>query len=104
VPIGDAAARLVELAGEFLLRRGTGSTAPWHVAELPCPLAPVLPPDPRLPKAAGPLPYGLVPGGRHVAVTGTGLDRAAVADLTTGVPEVIVTPWRGVLVPEENSR
>lgn len=104
VPISDAAARLVELAGGFLLRRGTGSTAPWHVAELPGLLVPALPPDPRLPKAAGPLPYGPVPGGRHIAVPDTGLGRAMVAELTTGVPEVIVTPWGGVLVPERNAR
>lgn len=104
VPVGDAAARLAELVGEFLLRRGSGPTAPWHVAELSAPLIPAVDPDPRLPRAAGPLPYGPVPGGRHVAVPGTGLDRAAIAALTGSVPEVIVTPWRGVLVPEETSR
>lgn len=104
VPIGDAPARLATLAGEFLLRRGNGPSAPWHVAELPVPLFPAVPPDPRLPRVAGPLPYGLVPGGRHVAVPDSGLDRAMVADLTAGVPEVIVTPWRGVLVPEEINR
>ena len=104
VPVGDAPARLAALAGEFLLRRGSGPCAPWHVAELPAPLSPALPPDPRLPAAAGPLPYGPVPGGRHVAVPGSGLDRAMVAGLTGGVPEVIVTPWRGVLVPGEASR
>jgi precorrin-3B synthase len=71
------------------------------VAELPAPLSPPLPPDPRLPAAAGPLPYGPAPGGRHVPAPGGGLDRAAVAALTDGVPEVIVTPWRGVLVPGE---
>ena len=104
VPMGDAAARLAELAGEFLLRRGSGPTAPWHVADLPAPLIRAVDPDPRLPRAAGPLPYGPVPGGRHVAVPGTGLDRAAIAALTGSVPEVIVTPWRGVLVPEETTR
>jgi precorrin-3B synthase len=104
VPIGDAPARIAELAGEFLLRRGSGPTAPWHVAELPASLIQAVAPDPQLPRPAGPLPYGPVPGGRHVAVCDTGLDRAAVADLTEGVPEVIVTPWRGVLMPEENTR
>lgn len=104
VPVGDAPGRLAALAVEFLLRRGNGPCAPWHVAELPGPLSPAVPPDPRLPGPAGPLPYGQVPGGRHVAVPGGGLDRAMVADLTAKVPEVIVTPWRGVLVPEEASR
>jgi precorrin-3B synthase len=104
VPVGAAPALLAALAGEFLLRRGSGPAAPWHVKELPVPLRPAVPPDPRLPSATGPLPYGPVPGGRHVAVPGGGLDRAAVARLTAGVPEVIVTPWRGVFVPEEISR
>lgn len=104
VPVGEAPARLAALAGEFLLRRASGRSVPWHVAELPAPLVPAVSPDSRLPRAAGPLPYGQVPGGRHVAAPGSGLDRAVVADLTARVPEVIVTPWRGVLVPEETSR
>jgi precorrin-3B synthase len=103
VPLGDAPARLAALAGEFLLRRGRGPSAPWHVTELPAPLSPAQPPDGRLPRAGGPLPYGPVPGGRHVAVPSSGLDRAMVVGLTAGVPEVIVTPWRGVLVPEETT-
>jgi precorrin-3B synthase len=107
VPIASAAGRLAELAGAFLRCRGSGPAAPWHVAELPDRLIPVSAPDPRLPQASGPLPYGTVPGGRHVPVTDAGLDPAGIARLTAGVPEVIVTPWRGVLVPavpEENSR
>jgi precorrin-3B synthase len=104
VPIGQAPLHIAALTGEFLLHRGSGPAAPWHVAELPVPLLPQVPADARLPKRGEPLPYGLVPRGRHVAVSDSGLDRAAVADLTAGVPEVIVTPWRGVLVPEETSR
>jgi len=104
VPLGDAAARIADLADAFLRSRGSGPSAPWHVAELPEPLIPPVPPDPRQPAVAGALPYGPVPGGRHVAVPEAGLDRAAVDELTAGVPEVIVTPWRGVLVPEERSR
>lgn len=104
VPLASAAARLAGLAGEFAELRGTGPAAPWHVAELPAPLIPASAPDPRLPRASGPLKYGAVPGGRHVPVPGEGLDRSGIAELTDGVPEVIVTPWRGVLVPEEESR
>lgn len=99
VPLPDAAGRLCALAGEFLRVRGSGPAAPWHVAELPGPLIPALDPDPRVPAASGPLPYGEVPGGRHVAVAAGGLSRAEVAGLTARVPEVIITPWRGVLVP-----
>lgn len=101
VPVDRAAERLAALAHEFVVRRGTGPTAPWHVAELDAPLTPPALPDPRLPSPGGPLPYGAVPGGRHVEVAATGLDRAAVDALTTGPSYLIVTPWRGVLVPEE---
>jgi precorrin-3B synthase len=102
LPVSDAPAALTALAAEFLRQRGSGPAAPWHVAELPAPLTPAVPADSRVPPPSGSLPYGLVPGGRHVAVPATGLDRAAVEDLTARVPEVIVTPWRGVLVPGQH--
>ena len=47
------------------------------------------------------LPFGDVAGGRHVSVPGGGLDRAAVDELTAHTSAVVVTPWRGVLIPEE---
>lgn len=100
VPVSEAAGRIAELAHDFVRRRGTGPAAPWHVSELAEPLAPAVAPDPRLPAPAQPLPYGRVPGGRHVAVPEAGLDRGDVAALTAGATAVIVTPWRGVLVPE----
>jgi precorrin-3B synthase len=71
------------------------------VAELAGPLVEPNPPDARLPEPAEPLPFGPVPGGRHVEVPETGLDRDASDDLTAAVDHVIVTPWRGVLVPGE---
>ncbi len=101
VPLGDAAAGLTALAVEFTRRRGSGPTAPWHVAELGSPLLDPVPADPRIPAPTGPLPYGRVPAGRHVAVPDGALDRAAVDDLTAATPDLIITPWRGVLVPEE---
>lgn len=103
VPIDTVAQRLAGLAHEFAVRRGAGPAAPWHVVELAEPLVPPADPDPRLPEAAPPLPFGHVPGGRHVEVTGAGLSRVAVAGLTADVAYVVVTPWRGVLVPQENS-
>lgn len=103
VPIDTAAQRVAALAHEFAVRRGAGPTAPWHVVELAEPLVRPVAPDPRLPATAPPLPFGHVPGGRHVEVTDAGLDRTAVAGLTAEVPEVVITPWRGVLVPEENA-
>lgn len=104
VPLADAASRIADLADRFLHVRGHGPTAPWHVAELERPLVEPGAPDARLPEPAATLPYGDVPGGRHVEVPGTGLDRAGITALTRDAPEVIVTPWRGVLVPKKETR
>jgi len=101
VPLSTAAARLADLAHTFAVRRGEGPTAPWHVAELAAPLVPAQDPDPRLPEASGPLPFGHVPGGDHVAVAATGLDRAAAAALAALSDHLVVTPWHGILVPQE---
>jgi len=100
VSTSDAAGALARLARAFTDRRGTGPSAPWHVAELDTPLAPLVAPDPRLPAPAALLPYGPVAGGTHVAVPDGLLDRR-VADTLATAAEVIITPWRGVLVPEE---
>lgn len=110
VPLDAAPAHLARLAREFVQVRGTGPAAPWHVVELPgwgrvpdTPGSVVLgqtalhPPDPRLPPPAGPLPYGE----RHLAVPEDGLDRAAIEALPD-VP-LIVTPWRGLLLPAPTS-
>ncbi len=94
VPVSDAAAALAELAHAFAVRRGTGPAAPWHVAELPDPLVPAVAPDPRLPSPAPALPFGP----RHLAFP-EGLDRDAVHALPEAT--LVVTPWRGVLIPEE---
>jgi precorrin-3B synthase len=91
VPLASAPATLVALAGEFLQMR----TTEWHVGELPEPLAPVLPPHRLIPLPSRPLPYGDVPGGRHVPAPG-GIVDPALGDLDT---DLVVTPWRGVLVP-----
>ncbi len=102
VPLASAAEEIVELARRFLDARGTGPSAAWHVAELPTPLPETATPDPRLPAPAGPLPYGEVPWGQHVEVPSAGLDGDAVARLLDHVDEVVVTPWRGILVPRRS--
>lgn len=102
VPVSSAHEELVVLARAFLRARGGGPSAAWHVRELPSPLVPARSPDPRVPSPAPPLPYGAVPGGRHVPVPSDGLDRSAVERLCAAAPELVVTPWRGVLIPEEN--
>lgn len=106
VPLVDAADRLVELARAFVDARGVGPDAPWHVRELPTPLVAARPADGRLPSPAPVLPYGPVAGsaGRieHIEAPGGILDRHLIARLTGGdVAELIVTPWRGVLVVRE---
>lgn len=102
VPLAEAAERVAVLAHEFVVRRGCGPGAAWHVSELAEPLVVPSPPDPGLPDPAEPLPFGPVAGGRHVEVPDAGLDRQVIADLTAPVDHVIVTPWRGVLIPEES--
>lgn len=102
VPIAQAAGRIAELAHEFVVRRGSGPAAAWHVSELGESLVEPRAPEPDLPEPARPLPFGSVPGGRHIEVSKTGLDRRSIDDLTAAVDHVIVTPWRGVLIPEES--
>lgn len=105
----EAADRLVALARAFVRARGTGPDAPWHVRELaaplPSPLAAEAPADPRLPSPCPPLPYGPVGAAvsiEHVEAPGGILDRALIDRLTgPDVRELIVTPWRGVLVVPE---
>ncbi|MDN4161455.1 nitrite reductase [Nocardioides abyssi] len=102
VDLAGAAEALLDLARCFLERRGQGPGAAWHVAELAEPLVEPHLPDPGLPPPASALPHGPVPGGVHVPVPDDGLDRAAVERLCAAAPVLVVTPWRGVLVPEES--
>lgn len=105
IALDEAPEALFRLTDRFLERRGEGPSAAWHVTELPRPLTGPVPPDPRLPPPASPLPYGPVPGdGRHVPVPDTGLDRPTTDTLAedaraAGHGTLVVTPWRGVLVP-----
>ena len=62
VPLADAPAALVALAGAFLRAR----TTEWHVGELPELLVPVEPPDRRSRCPPARCAYGAVPGGEHV--------------------------------------
>lgn len=100
VRMAEAPDRLVALARAFLEQRGEGSAAPWHVTELAVPLAPRRAPEPGLPPPAPALPFGEVAGGRHREVPPDGMDRAFLTRIDTD--DVIVTPWRGVLLPQEN--
>ena len=99
VAMEAAASTLVELAGDFLAARGAGPQAPWHVRELADPLAPEAAPHADLPPAAPPLPYGRVLGGAHHEIPGGVLTMASAAAFLDQ-PVLVVTPWRGLFVPD----
>lgn len=106
VPLADAAAAIGDLARLFLAARGEGPEAPWHVTELPEPLTDPVAPAPGADITSAPLPFGPVAGGEHVQVDETGIDASMVASMLTSRTGrgdlVVVTPWHGVLIPEEN--
>jgi len=110
----EAADVLIEVATRFLpFARGPAGTQPvWHVRELPLGGRELLPSswevEPAPPGSGQPAPTGrfiqddgqsllsvLVPLGLLTAAQVSALVGAA----QTGVGELIVTPWRGVLVP-----
>lgn len=106
-PINDAAAELVALASRFMSAR----EGQWHVADLPMRGNELLDhPGATLPApAAHPMPYGLLPqhDGRYavsvLAPLGTLVPaqiRALVAALEHGTGDLVVTPWRGIVVPD----
>jgi precorrin-3B synthase len=99
VGLAEASSCLLDLSRAFLERRGRGAHVPWHVSELPTPLVPALPRDARVPAAGAPMPFGRVPEGVHAEVSVDGLDRSALIWLPDPPAEVVVTPWRGILVP-----
>jgi precorrin-3B synthase len=98
VPLDDAAPALVDLAREFVRRRGDGPTSPWHVDELTEPLTDRCPRDPRTRVGCPPLSFGPHGPVVHVPAPDGMLSPALAADLATRGPELVVTPWHGVLV------
>lgn len=99
ISLDETATGLASLAREFLAVRGGGSDAAWHVAELTAPLVTPLEADPRVPEPAPPLAFGRHAGAEHVAVPDGVLTPARVGDLAARATELVVTPWRGVVVP-----
>lgn len=101
VGAGQAAEVLVREAERFVRRRGGGSSAAWHVAELDQPLLAPQAPHRGLPEPSAPLGPGLVagaPGWRHVPCGEQGWDMEQVAAVADGAENLVVTPWHGVLV------
>ncbi len=101
LPLEDVAEALVRLAAEFVRRRGEGPEAPWHVDELPVPLsglgARLGARDERTRVATPPLPYGVTGPVVHVPAPDGVVSPTLAADLVTRGPELVVTPWHGVL-------
>jgi len=100
VALSEVAAAILELAGRFLARRGAGPSAAWHVDELDAPLAPAHEREPATYVHQEPLPFGPVAGGEHVAAPDGRIDRGLAESLAAASEALVVTPWRGVLVPE----
>ena len=105
IPLGRAVSALLVLAQQFLERRGTA----WHVRELrgdsllPGSTSPALPPvEPldhgTLIQADG---RGLVSLGVPLAtLTAPQIVAATAAADSTGSGHLVVTPWRGLLIPD----
>nr|WP_218855920.1 nitrite reductase [Nocardioides daedukensis] len=91
---------LLGLARDFVSARGTGPDAPWHVRELAAPLGTPEPRDPRADVHGEPPAYGtLAPGLEHVQVAEGLLNPEQLATvLAPGPNELVVTPWRSILV------
>jgi precorrin-3B synthase len=105
VAVDEVAEALLSLAKEFLAARGEGSAAAWHVDELRDPLLDG-PRDVRTRVTSGRPPYG-----RHRQVDGRDVEHLPVPDgtltpelaervLSRAGGEVVVTPWRSVLLPD----
>ncbi len=109
VRLNDAAPTLVELARTFLGLRGAGETAWWHVDELPDKGAELLDRpyerDERTLMTSEPPTFGKIAqdDGRqafHVEVP-DGLLTPQLGEHVAGLgPDLIVTPWRSVIVPD----
>jgi precorrin-3B synthase len=100
VALPELPAAILELAHRFLFRRGSGPSAAWHVDELDAPLAPANEREQATYVDQEPLPFGPVPGGVHVAAPDARIDRGLAESLAAASEALVVTPWRGVLVPE----
>ena len=97
----DAVPVLLDLASRFVAGRAQLGRAPWHVRELPgfvtAESSPVELPAP----GRRSVPLGAVSGAASVAVPLGLLDRGQVAALAAAAEggSLVVTPWRGVVVP-----
>jgi precorrin-3B synthase len=99
MPLTRVPRALVELAHRFLDARGAGPSAAWHVDELDVRLEPPCDRHVRTGPVAQPLAVGEVAGGVHHSVPDGAVDRSLAERVADDSDIVIVTPWRGLLVP-----
>ena len=110
VPLQETPAALIALAVRFLQCNGDGATALWHVDELDPGITASISGhharDLRTQVTSLPPAYGIIAqdDGRvadHVAVPDGLLTRNLTDDLVARAgPELVVTPWRSVVVPD----
>ncbi|MET0931297.1 MAG: nitrite reductase [Aeromicrobium sp.] len=109
VPLAEAPGALIAHARQFLAAAGTGASAAWHVDELPEGGAELLGPsharDLRTRATSLPPPYGIIAQddgavADHVAVPNGLLTRGLAEAVAGRSHEVIVTPWRSIVLPD----
>ncbi|HCB04917.1 MAG TPA: nitrite reductase [Nocardioides sp.] len=105
LPLARVPRALVHLAHRFLDARGDGPGAAWHVDELAVRLEPPCDRYACTPPVESPLPEGPVAGGLHLIADDGAVDRALAERAVTQSAAaanhvVVVTPWRGLLVPD----
>lgn len=110
VPASASPEALLELARRFLVARGGEPSAPWHIDELADHGARRISRqharDLRTHVTSLPTPYGIIGQNdgrvaRHIAVPAGVLTPALCTDvLRLAGQEIIVTPWRSIIVPD----
>jgi precorrin-3B synthase len=109
VPLSETPAALLSYAQRFLAAAGSGETALWHIDELPSRGAELLDRhharDLRTRATSLPLPYGIIGQddgayAEHLAVPDGLLTRALVEAVSGRSREIIVTPWRSIVLPD----
>lgn len=99
----EAVALIVSLARRFLTLRTSLDGTPWHIAELADPrmLDPRIEPVNAAVVASGATPLGRLGDAASVGVPLSMLDRTQIeaVDRAAAGGAVVVTPWRGLVVP-----
>ena len=110
VPLDDAPGALVDLALRFVAAAGSGDSAAWHVDELPRHGAELVATpfarDARTHVRSLPLPHGMIAQDDgteaiHLDVPDGLLTRDLVDAMALHwADEVVVTPWRSIIIPD----